>query len=101
MKGCGDILVQTKKGTRRISNVFYIPGLKHNLLSVGQLFRNGYQVNFKDDVCEIRNRNDALVGKVRMTQNKMFPLKFNDGVSSCLNMSFKDKSCYVISIMVI
>lgn len=34
IEGRGDILVKTKKGVKRITNVHYVPGLKHNLLSV-------------------------------------------------------------------
>ncbi|KAA0026307.1 integrase [Cucumis melo var. makuwa] len=37
VKGQGDILMKTKKGTKRVTNVFYVSGLKHNLLSIGQL----------------------------------------------------------------
>ncbi|XP_077234703.1 uncharacterized protein LOC143876907 [Tasmannia lanceolata] len=50
VRGSGDILVQTKKGVKRISNVFYVPGLKHNLFSVGQLLMKGHDVHFKEDV---------------------------------------------------
>ncbi|XP_077246125.1 uncharacterized protein LOC143885992 [Tasmannia lanceolata] len=76
VRGSSDILVQTKKGVKRISNVFYVPGLKHNLFSVGQLLMKGHDVHFKEDVCEIKDKNHVLIAKVRMTQNKMFPLKF-------------------------
>ncbi|XP_077221681.1 uncharacterized protein LOC143855443 [Tasmannia lanceolata] len=49
VRGSGDILVQTKKGVKCISNVFYVPGLKHNLLSVGQLLMKWHDVHFKKD----------------------------------------------------
>ncbi|KAA0040691.1 integrase [Cucumis melo var. makuwa] len=39
VKGQGDILVKTKKGKKRVTNVFYVAGLKHNLLSIGQLLQ--------------------------------------------------------------
>lgn len=29
-----DILVKSKEGVKHISNVFYVPSLKHNLLSI-------------------------------------------------------------------
>ncbi|TXG68966.1 hypothetical protein EZV62_003901 [Acer yangbiense] len=92
VKGKGDILVQTKKGVKRISNVFYVPSLKHNLLSVGQLLQKGYNVIFKDDVCEIKGKDGGLIAKIKMTQNKMFPLNFSYGQSSCFNTMVKDPS---------
>ncbi|XP_022007583.1 uncharacterized protein LOC110906815 [Helianthus annuus] len=35
--GCGDVLIKVKGIERRVPNVFYVEGLKHNLLSIGQL----------------------------------------------------------------
>ncbi|XP_077230202.1 uncharacterized protein LOC143863425 [Tasmannia lanceolata] len=90
--GSGDILVQTKNGVKRISNVFYVPGLKHNLLSVGQLLMKGHDVHFKEDVCEIKDKKHVLIAKVRMTQNKMFPLKFQSEGLPCFNTIVKDMS---------
>ena len=42
--GQGDILVKTKKGTKRVTNVFYVLSLKHNLSSIGQLLHRGLKV---------------------------------------------------------
>ncbi|XP_077232656.1 uncharacterized protein LOC143870019 [Tasmannia lanceolata] len=92
VRGSGDILVQTKKGVKHISNIFYVPGLKHNLLSVGQLLMKGHDVHFKEDVCEIKDKNHVLIAKVRMTQNKMFPLKFQSEAFPCFNTIVKDMS---------
>lgn len=76
--GKGVINVLTKNGKKRfIPDVYYVPGLKHNLMSVGQLIEKGYRVLFKNDVCTILDRNpsDRLIAKVQMTKNKMFPLQ--------------------------
>ena len=62
VKGSGDILVHTKNGDiKHMANVFYVPGLKHNLLSVGQLLKKGYNIQFKKDLCEIKGINNAMV----------------------------------------
>lgn len=37
--GIGDIAVETKIGKKKIQSVYFVPGLKHNLLSVGQLLQ--------------------------------------------------------------
>lgn len=40
-----DINIKTKNGfVEKISNVFYVPDLKSNLLSAGQLQENGYTI---------------------------------------------------------
>eukprot|EP00253_Pinus_taeda_P033405 PITA_33405 len=72
------VSILTKKGEKEyISDVYFVPGLKHNLVSVGQLMQKGYNVFFKNDVCTILDRppRRQLIAKVQMTNNRMFPLK--------------------------
>ncbi|KAL0558905.1 hypothetical protein IC582_003491 [Cucumis melo] len=92
VKGQGDILVKTKKGTKRVTNVFYVPGLKHNLLSIGQLLQQGLKVSFEGDICAIKDQAGVLIAKVKMTANKMFPLNFTYGQISCFSSILKDPS---------
>ena len=58
-------------------DVYYVPSLKCNLLSIIQLIKKGYNVFFKDDVCTIMDipPSRQLIAKVHMTSNRMFPLK--------------------------
>ena len=52
--GRGKVSVLTKKGERKyISNVYYVLGMKCNLLSIGQLIQKGYNVLFEDYLCTI------------------------------------------------
>ena len=47
-KGTVDIL--TKQGeSKYIPDVYHVEGLKHNLLSIGQLIQKGYRVYMEDD----------------------------------------------------
>jgi len=50
VKGKSDILVQKKNGAKHISSVFYVPGLKHNPLSVSHLLLRGFHVHFNKDM---------------------------------------------------
>ncbi|TYK00496.1 TMV resistance protein N-like [Cucumis melo var. makuwa] len=63
VKGQGDILVKTKKDTKQVTNVFYVPGLKHNLLSIGQLLQRGLKVSFQGDIGAIKDQADVLIAK--------------------------------------
>ena len=58
-------------------DVYYVPGLKCSLLSIGKLMQKGYNVFFKDDVCIIMDKPPSrqVIAKVHMTRNRMFPLK--------------------------
>lgn len=52
--GKGDIEIRTKNGfVETISNVLYVPDLRSNLLSAGQLQEKGYVITIQNGVCEI------------------------------------------------
>ena len=52
-----------------ISNVFYVPDLKINLLTVGQLQERGYEISIKNGVCRIQDANLGLNAQINMTTN--------------------------------
>ena len=75
-KGTVDIL--TKQGeSKYIPNVYHVEGLKHNLLSIGQLIQKGYRVYIEDDHCVIKDKrpSNQLIEKVPMTSSCLFPLR--------------------------
>jgi len=51
IKGVGKI---GKPSSAHIENVYYVKGLKHNLLSISQLCGNGYEVEFEPNACLIK-----------------------------------------------
>ncbi|KAI5328948.1 hypothetical protein L3X38_028345 [Prunus dulcis] len=75
--GKGTIVVETKAGKRHIKEIMLVPGLKENLLSVGQMIEHGYYLVFGDHKVEIYNDSSHtnLVAKVQMKGNRSFPLK--------------------------
>ena len=81
--GKGNINFRTKNGcVEIISNVFYVPALKSNLLSVGQLLEKGYVIILRNDACEISDSSKGIIAIVKMSQNRLFPLKI-ENVHSC------------------
>lgn len=71
-KGKGTIAINTKKGTKMITNVLYIPELDQNLLSVAQMLRNGYAVAFKEKFCFITNVHGTEIAKLKMNGNSFY-----------------------------
>eukprot|EP00253_Pinus_taeda_P029507 PITA_29507 len=56
IKGKGRASIRARNGEQMIaSEVYYVPSLKRNLLSIVQLIDKGYNVFFKDDMCIIRD----------------------------------------------
>ena len=91
--GKGWVTIQTKENvTHTISNVLFVPDLKTNLLSVGQLLEKGYAISIKDGVCRIEDAKLGLIAQVNMTVNRMFPLYLHNTTHSCLSAKLKDVS---------
>ncbi|KAI5446983.1 hypothetical protein KIW84_014722 [Lathyrus oleraceus] len=61
-EGVGDVLIMRKDGKRSvISNVLYIPGMKSNLLNIGQLVEKNYKVSIKDKIMRVLDSNGRLI----------------------------------------
>jgi hypothetical protein len=57
VNGKGVIHVYTKNDERRkIDDVYYVPGMKCNMISVGHLIEKRYKVFFKNKVCTIYDK---------------------------------------------
>ena len=55
--GNGVVNILTKKGEpKTISEVYYVLGLKHNLISFGQLTQKGYRVIIQGQECVIYDK---------------------------------------------
>jgi len=76
----GVINILTKQGeSKKISQVYYVLGLKHNFISVGQLMQKGYIVIFQVQECVIYENppRTQLIEKVQMMTNNLFPIIMN------------------------
>lgn len=66
--GTGDVLVSTRNGPKRISEVVYVPDLKTNLLSVSKMIKNNYIVIFNSEGCQVYDTEDCSIeGEVVVT----------------------------------
>ena len=92
-KGRSSILIRLKNSEHQlISNVYYVPNMKSNILSLGQLLEKGYDIQLKDNNLSIRDNANNLIAKVPMTKNRMLILNIQNDVAKCLNMCYKNTS---------
>lgn len=83
-EGVGDVLIKRKDGKQSlISNVLYIPGMKSNLLSIGQLVEKNYRVVIEDKLMSITDSSGRLILKAPM-QNRTFKIELNVLEHRCL-----------------
>lgn len=70
--GKGTFAIKLKNGgVMYIQDTLFVPGLRHNLISIGQLNSKNYKIVFEGRFCRIFN-NTSLVGEVPMTENRFF-----------------------------
>ncbi|KAK4382732.1 Retrovirus-related Pol polyprotein from transposon TNT 1-94 [Sesamum angolense] len=76
VEGKGSVAINTRKGTRIINDVMYIPNLRTNLFSVGQMMEKGYTLHFGGDSCTIYDNKDKTlkIAEVRMKEHRCFPI---------------------------
>ena len=59
-----------------ILEVYYVNGLKDNLISLGQLTQHGYEVTFKGPTCRILDKSPSkrLIANITMKKNRLYSL---------------------------
>ncbi|PKU78070.1 Retrovirus-related Pol polyprotein from transposon TNT 1-94 [Dendrobium catenatum] len=93
VKGKGNILIRLKNGNHQfISNVYFVPNMRSNILSLGQLLEKGYDIHLKNNYLFLKDNIGTLIAKVPMSRNRMFLLNIQNDVAKCLKACYKDVS---------
>lgn len=93
VKGKGNILIKLKNGNHGfIYDVYYVPAMKSNILSLGQLLEKGFDISMKDSYLTINDARGNLVAHVKMSKNRLFALNMKHDMMKCLKAIVKDES---------
>ncbi|KAK2973572.1 hypothetical protein RJ640_030697 [Escallonia rubra] len=93
VKGKGKILIKLKnRGHQFISNFYYVPEMKANILSMGQLLEKGYDIHMKDKCLYLRDDKGSLITRVPMLSNRMFLMNIHHDAPKCLKACFDNQS---------
>ncbi|XP_048136731.1 uncharacterized protein LOC125315560 [Rhodamnia argentea] len=93
VEGKGAIQIRLKNGALRlISNIYYVPKMSSNNLSLGQLLEKGYSVHMKNLSLVLRDQNNRLIAFVKMSKNRMFTLNIKNEMARCLKSCVDDPS---------
>ncbi len=85
------MIKQNDGGQAFISDVYYVPDMKTNILSLGQLIEKGYQISLKDKQMIITDAQRKLIICVTMAKNRMFPLSIKYDTPMCLSAMINNK----------
>nr|GFB76940.1 zinc finger, CCHC-type [Tanacetum cinerariifolium] len=91
IKGKGSILLECDDEKQRIiSQVYYIPSLKSNLLSLGQFTEIGCKVVMEDDKLQLYDKDNKIFMKVARQRNRLYKASLRIGTPVCLLANLKD-----------
>ncbi|GKA62900.1 retrovirus-related pol polyprotein from transposon TNT 1-94 [Tanacetum coccineum] len=83
------IIANGKEST--IEDVYYIPAMKSNILSLGQLMEKGYWVLMKNGKMLLKNKEGVIIALVKMCKDRTFKLNLNNIGGKCLKADLSDE----------
>ena len=86
IQGRGTVVFQGKHGDHWVlSDVYYIPKLRSNLVSLGRLTETGHRITLDDDELEVCDKqSDRMIMRVSRTQNRLYKIDLKTVETSCL-----------------
>lgn len=87
--GKGSVRLLIEGVSHLVQDVFYVPDLKNNLLSIGQLQEKGLAILLKSNQCRIYHPLKGLIITCNMTSNRMFVLLSNKHSNNQAVMCFQ------------
>jgi hypothetical protein len=90
--GKGSVKLNINNTVYVISDVYYVPGLKTNLLSIGQLQQKQVTVIFKDDMCKVFHDDKGLLFTTSMSKNRMYVISAPMIIPMCLKTAKQEST---------
>lgn len=91
--GKGSILFQSKTEEQKlVPDIYYIPELKSNILSLGQATEAGCDVRMKQDYLTVHDPSGRLLVKVTRSPNRLYKVSLRIGKPMCLHATLEDKT---------
>ncbi|KAG7582462.1 GAG-pre-integrase domain [Arabidopsis suecica] len=87
IKGKGSILFVTKNGERKVlADVYFIPDLKSNIISLGQATESGCDVRMKEDYLMLYDKDGQLLVKAIRAKNRLYKVIMEAENQKCLQI---------------
>ncbi|XP_013616919.1 PREDICTED: uncharacterized protein LOC106323322 [Brassica oleracea var. oleracea] len=93
IKGKGSISFVFKNGVKKtMSNVYFIPALRSNIISLGQATEAGCEVSMKEDILCIYDREGRLLIRRNRGRNRLYKVLLEPESTSCLQVITSNES---------
>lgn len=88
IKGKGSVRFIFKDDKKKVlSNVYYIPDLRSNIISLGQATEVGCEVRMKDDILTLYDREGVLMVSTKRSRNRLYKVILHTDEVQCLQIS--------------
>ena len=93
VQGMGKIRIYQKDGMPAyISNMYYVPNMKSNTLSIGQLIERGYVIHMKNSSLLLKDAHGRYIARVQMARNCVFSLYLSTTLEKCFHGLLNNES---------
>ena len=93
IEGIGSVVLQTKKeGHKVLTEVYYIPKLRSNIVILGQLEEGGCKVVLEDGYFKVFDVGRSLLARAPRVRNRLYLLKMHLAVPVCLVAKTDDQA---------
>ncbi|WVZ03895.1 hypothetical protein V8G54_024701 [Vigna mungo] len=95
-EGIDRVLITCKNGrVTYMDVVLYVPTMKSNLLSLGQLLEKGYTMTMQQNLIKVFDRRQRLVIKAPFAKNRTLKVNLNAAAIQCLSTSNVEEKNWV------
>jgi transposase InsO family protein len=92
VKGKGNVKFLQKNGKfRMVEDIYYIPKIKNNILSVGQLMEKRFKIFIKKRTLHLKDSRGRDIARVEMRENRMFKLNLQRIEKKYLKINKEDE----------
>lgn len=85
IKGRGSVMLKCRDGKERVLNeVYFIPNLRNNIISIGQLSEDGNKVVIRGEYMWVYEKEGKLLMKIKRSQNRLYKVIIETGLSECM-----------------
>ena len=91
IKGKGTMLLRCKNGDQKmLPDIYFIPSLCNNILSLGQLAERGCRVELQGEFLRVYDKNKILLMKVKRSLNRLYKISLKTCKSVCVKDSLEE-----------
>ncbi|XP_013617142.1 PREDICTED: uncharacterized protein LOC106323590 [Brassica oleracea var. oleracea] len=91
IKGKGSVLFVSQDGRRKIlADVYFIPELKSNIISLGQATESGCDVRMRKDYLTLHDKTGNLIVKAPTSKNRLYKVIMEVEQHKCLQLEIKN-----------